>query len=258
MMVIKPLYGITEAGTHWWATYSNHHREKLQMDTSTFDPYLLISSLNTKNFSLIGMQTNDTIRLTDKRFSDQEDNKLKRVTFTAKPKQVLAVNNPITSLTSQQQYVKQRVRGVYIVLILKMKNPNRGLRFQPIKLATAKLFVFLGFIIILGNEQLHEENDESNGNAFTLRGNIIYYSSTKCKRVTRSVLASEIYGMVAGADVAYAISTTLAIITDRLQLTRILTIIYTDLYSLYECLVKLSDDNIADSFTKLSLNHALE
>ncbi|KAK1991051.1 hypothetical protein LX36DRAFT_736757 [Colletotrichum falcatum] len=79
-----------------------------------------------------------------------------------------------------------------------MKNPNRGLRFQPIKLVTAKLFVFvdgsftnnedltsqLGFIIILSNKQLHKENDKSNGNAFTLRGNIIHYSLTKCKRVT--------------------------------------------------------------------------
>ncbi|KAK1958699.1 hypothetical protein LY78DRAFT_532682, partial [Colletotrichum sublineola] len=43
MQVIKPLYGIAEAGTHWWATYSRHHRENLEMDTSTFDPCLLIS-----------------------------------------------------------------------------------------------------------------------------------------------------------------------------------------------------------------------
>ncbi|KAK1989641.1 hypothetical protein LX36DRAFT_743885, partial [Colletotrichum falcatum] len=78
------------------AIYSNHHREKLQIDTSTFNPCLLISSPNTKNFSLIGIQTNDTIRLTNKQFSDQEDNKLKRATFTAKPKQVLAIDNPIT------------------------------------------------------------------------------------------------------------------------------------------------------------------
>ena len=35
------------------------------------------------------------------------------------------------------------------------------------------------------------------------------------------------------------IGTTLKIITDRLELPIIPTIVYTDLYSLYECLVKL-------------------
>ncbi|KAH6667374.1 hypothetical protein B0J14DRAFT_658827 [Halenospora varia] len=33
MVVVKPLYGLAEAGTHWWATYFKHHKEKLQMET---------------------------------------------------------------------------------------------------------------------------------------------------------------------------------------------------------------------------------
>ena len=44
MIVLKPLYGIAEAGTHWWATYSKHRREKLHMTTSTYDPCLLITT----------------------------------------------------------------------------------------------------------------------------------------------------------------------------------------------------------------------
>jgi hypothetical protein len=39
---------------------------------------------------------------------------------------------------------------------------------------------------------------------------------------------------------AIAIRTTLKIITDQLELPAIPTVVYTDLYSLYECLVKLS------------------
>ena len=39
---------------------------------------------------------------------------------------------------------------------------------------------------------------------------------------------------------AIAIGTTLKIIIDRLKLPVIPTIVYTDLYSLYKCLVKLS------------------
>ncbi|KAK2035928.1 hypothetical protein LZ31DRAFT_283696 [Colletotrichum somersetense] len=96
----------------------------------------------------------------------------------------------------------------------------------------------LRFIVVLANEQV-DEQDAADGDRFTLTGNIVYFSLTKCKRVMRSVLASEIYGMVAGADVAHAIGTTLAMITDRLKLLQIPTILCTDLYSLYECLVKL-------------------
>ena len=49
----------------------------------------------------------------------------------------------------------------------------------------------------------------------------------------------EIYGIVGGVNMAIAIRTTLKIIIDRLELPIIPIIIYTDLYSLYECLVKL-------------------
>jgi hypothetical protein len=57
--------------------------------------------------------------------------------------------------------------------------------------------------------------------------------------VTKSVLASEIYGMVKGVDMAIAIGTTITIIADQLGLPRILTIVCTDSYLLYKCLVKL-------------------
>jgi hypothetical protein len=53
------------------------------------------------------------------------------------------------------------------------------------------------------------------------------------------MLASEIYGMVAGADLAYAIGSTIAKITNKLDLPPIPIIVCTNSYSLYECLVKL-------------------
>jgi len=52
-------------------------------------------------------------------------------------------------------------------------------------------------------------------------------------------LALEIYGIVSGVNIAIAIGTTLKIIIDRLELPIIPTIVCTDLYSLYKCLVKL-------------------
>jgi len=46
--------------------------------------------------------------------------------------------------------------------------------------------------------------------------------------------------MVGRVNIVIAIRTTLKIIIDRLKLPVIPIIIYTNLYSLYECLVKLS------------------
>lgn len=57
--------------------------------------------------------------------------------------------------------------------------------------------------------------------------------------MTRSVLAFEVYGMVSGVDMAICLTTTLKKITNQLGIGAILMIVLTDLYSLYECLVKL-------------------
>ena len=46
--------------------------------------------------------------------------------------------------------------------------------------------------------------------------------------------------MVSRVNIAIAIGTTLKIIIDRLELPAIPMVIYTNLYSLYKCLVKLS------------------
>ena len=91
----------------------------------------------------------------------------------------------------------------------------------------------IGYEIFLINETLYKNN------SFELTGNLIHYSSTKSKRVTRSILASEIYGMVGGVDMAIAINTTIKMITDQLGFPSPPIIVYTDSYLLYKCLVKL-------------------
>jgi hypothetical protein len=86
MVVIRPLYGIAEAGIHWWATYSKHHKDKLFMATSTYDPCLLVTTTE-DGFGIVGMQTDDTIILADEHFSTLEENELLNVKFIAKPKE---------------------------------------------------------------------------------------------------------------------------------------------------------------------------
>jgi len=358
MVVRKPLYGIPKAGTHWWATYHKHHKEKLAMATSTYDPCLLITTTD-KAFGVVGMQTDDTLILGSKEFDALEEDELTKAKFSAKPKELLSENNPLIfngciltqkegdvaveiqqkeqgkklkpinfkSKDSKHEYMEQRACGAYIATICQpeaafdlsvaaqhqnpteadtsalnkriewqMKNLDRGLKYVALDLSTAKLFVFvdgsfannkdfssqIGYEIIIANESTGNEE-------FELIGNLIHWSSTKSKRVTRSVLASEIYGMVGGVDMAIAIGTTVKMITDQLGLPKISTIVCTDSYSLYECLVKLGttkekrlmidimalrqsyerreimeirwingQDNPADAMTKSNPNKALE
>ena len=54
MVILKLLYGIIEAGTHWWATYNKHHKEKLLITTSIFNPCFLIITTGTL-FGIIGI-----------------------------------------------------------------------------------------------------------------------------------------------------------------------------------------------------------
>jgi hypothetical protein len=63
--------------------------------------------------------------------------------------------------------------------------------------------------------------------------------SQKCKRVTRAVLASELYAISLGIDMAIAMSSTFAQITKQLRISNFPVVVCTDSYSLYECMVKL-------------------
>lgn len=123
---------------------------------------------------------------------------------------------------------------------------DRGLRYKPLDLPSAKLFVFvdgsfannkdlssqIGYVIVLANET-------TGPGEFNITGNIVHYSSTKCKRVTRAVLGSELYAMASGVDMAISMSTTLDMVTERLRMPKIPVVLCTDSLSLYECIIKL-------------------
>ena len=90
----------------------------------------------------------------------------------------------------------------------------RGLRYVLLYLTSMKFFVFvdasfaknknltsqIGYTIVLGSEE------EDLTDSFKMTVNIIHWSSMKCKRVTRSVLASEIYAMAHSVNMAAAIA----------------------------------------------------
>jgi len=127
-----------------------------------------------------------------------------------------------------------------------LDNTQRGITYIPIDISTAKIYLFvdgsfannddlssqIGYIIMIGNEKGDHEQQ-------VITRNIVHWSSTKCKRVTRSVLASEIYAMATGVDIAFSISNTINSIIKRLGHAELPLVVCTDSYSLFECVVKL-------------------
>jgi hypothetical protein len=170
------------------------------------------------------------------------------------------------NLSIKDQYVAQRARGAYIASVCQpeaaydlsvasqtvepteqditalnkriqwqLENAARGLCFVKLEKESLQLMVFtdasfannkdlssqIGYILVLA---------DGSG-----RANILHWSSTKCKRVTRSVLASELYGMAHGFDMGASVKSTI----DKALQINLPLVVCTDSKSVYECLVKL-------------------
>lgn len=306
LKVVKPLYGVPEAGNHWFKTYHSHHVNELGMEQSTYDPCLLYSN---RPFGVVGLQTDDTLFVGDDAFAEREQLGLQKARFLAKERERLTINNDLKfnggiihtdgtgitltqvrqcknlktvsdknttttssrgavrqNLTIKDQYIAQRARGAYIASVCQpeaaydlsvaaqaieptendvkklnkriqwqIENAARGLRFVKLEKETLRLLVFtdasfannrdlssqIGYVLVLADD--------------TGRANILHWSSTKCKRVTRSVLASELYGMAHGFDMGASVKSTV----DKALGIDLPLVVCTDSKSLYECLVKL-------------------
>jgi hypothetical protein len=95
LKVVRPLYGIPEAGNHWFRTYHNHHMERLNMETSTYDPCLLHCSDSKQGFGIVGMQTDDTLIVADDTFAVREEEEIQRANILCKPREELTTENPL-------------------------------------------------------------------------------------------------------------------------------------------------------------------
>ena len=306
LKVVKPLYGVPEAGNHWFATYHGHHIDKLGMTQSTYDPCLLYKS---DPLGVIGIQTDDTLIIATSQFADDEEEAIVNADIMTKARETLTpttslkfngtrielsndhltlkpekhadnitlVKTSETSTTSsrgivrpklstKEQYIAQRARGAYLAstcqpeasfdlsyaaqsteftpddvtalnkrLQWQIDNKTRGLRYVKLDPNSLKVVVFtdssfannrdlssqIGFVVCIADK--------------TDKANIIHWSSIKCKRITRSVLAAELYGVAHGFDIGTVIKATLGNILQ----TDVPLILCTDSRSLYECLVKL-------------------
>lgn len=113
-----------------------------------------------------------------------------------------------------------------------------GLNFVKLDVNTLRIYAFvdasfannkdltsqIGYVMVLA---------DAAGNA-----NVLHWQSVKCKRVTRSVLASELYALVLGFDIGATLKATSSQILPR-SCQGIPLSMCTDSQSLYDCLVKL-------------------
>jgi hypothetical protein len=89
---IKPLYGVPESGNHWFNTYIKWLMEQLKLLMSTYDPCLLGSL---EPFCILGLQTDDTLFLSDDQWTALEQECLKIAGFMAKEKQELTPEHDV-------------------------------------------------------------------------------------------------------------------------------------------------------------------
>jgi hypothetical protein len=148
-----------------------------------------------------------------------------------------------TTDISREEYVSQRARGAYISSVCQpqvtfgllyaaqttdpqkddvdklnkclkwqIENKDKGLTF--VKLTGQLRLVIFTDLLFANNKDYSSQIGyvialaDDNNNC-----NIIYWSSVKCKRVTRSVIASELYAMSHGFDTTCALKDTLDKIT---------------------------------------------
>ena len=87
--IVRPLYGAAESGLYWFKTYHNHHKEKLSMKVSSYDPCLLITQEGEHTFGITGLQTDDTLSIVNDNFARREEEELLKANLRAKDKTIL-------------------------------------------------------------------------------------------------------------------------------------------------------------------------
>lgn len=92
LKVVKLLYGVPEAGNHWFATYHNYHINDFAMTELTYDPCLLYRCAP---FDFVGLQTDDTLMLANDTFAATEEEAIKTAKFITKERAYLSLETLI-------------------------------------------------------------------------------------------------------------------------------------------------------------------
>jgi hypothetical protein len=127
-----------------------------------------------------------------------------------------------------------------------LNNSTKELRFVFLNRNQLKLMIFTD-AAFANTLDFHSQIDYVICLIDDVNVNLIHWSSIKCKRVIRSVLAAKLYAMINDFDVEAIIKS----IIERMLHISLSLILLTDSKSLYECLVKL--DTIAEKRLMIDL-----
>ena len=89
LYVVKPLYGLAEAGNHWFATYLDYEKEKLGIKMLSYNVYLFITKNGGENFGIAGLQTDNTFNVGAEAFMKKEETEIMKAKFKAKTQTIL-------------------------------------------------------------------------------------------------------------------------------------------------------------------------
>jgi hypothetical protein len=114
-------------------------------------------------------------------------------------------------------------------------NQSRELKYVKLNQSILRLIIFIDSSFV-NNHDLSSQIDYVVCLIDSINTtNIIHWFSVKCKRITRSVLAIELFAMIHDFDVDSVLKTTLTKMLDVV----VLLILATNSKSLYDCLVRL-------------------
>jgi hypothetical protein len=127
-----------------------------------------------------------------------------------------------------------------------LNNSTKVLRFVFLNRNQLKLMIFTD-IAFANTIDLHSQIDYVVCLTNDVHANLIHWSSIKCQRITKSVLAVELYVMINDFDVEAIIKS----ITERMLHIFLSLILLTNFKSLFNCLIKL--DIIAEKRLMIDL-----
>ncbi len=168
-------------------------------------------------------------------------------------------------LTFKDQYIAQRAREAYLASICQLEasfdlsraaqsieitsddiislnkrlnwqisNQSRGLKYVKLNQSTLRLVVFIDSSFV-NNSDLFSQIDYVICLADDIHANILHWFSIKCKRMTRNVLAVELFAMIHDFDVDSVLKSILI----KMLVIDISLILIIDSKFLYDCLIRL-------------------
>lgn len=274
LVIVRPLYGLSEAALHWYLTYRTHHIDSLDMKSTILDSCFFFkrSDSSLTPDGLVALQVDDSCICGTAAFHALEDEKVKEfpckqaipilagktptefngveIRLRESGEYVLSSHSRCAAMdtgVTAEDFLSKRALMAYIalwsrplqlgriqILASKAKEPSSSdikelkriqeelmtnhdeLVYRKQDLSTVKIVCFTDAGYATHNDDSHSQLGYviamvDNANV----ANVIAYASRRCRRVTRSVLASELLALVAGYDMAASLATQLGEILGR-------------------------------------------